>query len=244
MFTPRQDPHLYQHQGKNPGQTFSVLCWNIHKENLHPYFHLQLHQLLLSHPSDFLLLQEYKMPKHLPHELRDFSYAMAANMETKRHVYGLLTASCFNFASKHIELTHRRELLFSTRKSMLLTSHPFADKEMLHIVNLHGINFVSYTTFSNELSKIEAVIRECEGAMIVSGDFNNWSKRRIQALEDFRQRLCLEKASIQEEHHIKRVFSKPIDHIFYRGLKLVRAEAIDTKKVSDHNPIHAVFERL
>ena len=243
MFTPRQDPHFYQHQGKVLGQTFSMLCWNVHKENLHPHFHLQLHQLLLNHPSDFLLFQEYKMPKHLSHELRDFSYAMAANMETKRHIYGLLTSSCFGFASKHIELTHKRELLFSTKKSMLFTSHPFADGEMMHIVNMHGINFVSYTIFSQELSKIEAVIQECEGAMIVSGDFNNWSQRRIQALEEFRHRLCLEKASIQEEHHIKRVFSKPIDHIFYRGLKLVRAEAIDTKKVSDHNPIHARFER-
>lgn len=243
MFAPRQDPHLYQHQGKTPGQRFALLCWNVHKENLHPHFHLQLHQLLLSHPSDFLLFQEYKMPKYLPHELKDFSYAMAANMETRRHIYGLLTASSFDFASKHIELTHKRELLFSTRKSMLLTSHPFADSGTLHIVNLHGINFVSYTTFRNELSKIEAVIQECEGAMIVSGDFNNWSKRRIQALEEFRQRLCLEKASVQEAHHIKRVFFKPIDHIFYRGLKLVRAEAIDTKKVSDHNPIHALFER-
>lgn len=184
------------------------------------------------------------MPKHLPHELRDFSYAMAANMETKRHVYGLLTASCFHFASKHIELTHKRELLFSTKKSMLLTSHPLADGETVHIVNMHGINFVSYTIFSNELSKIETVIQEYKGAMIVSGDFNNWSKRRIQALEAFRQRLCLEKAPVQEEHHIKRVFSKPIDHIFYRGLRLVRSEAIDTKKISDHNPIHAVFEKL
>lgn len=244
MFAPRQEPHFYQHQNSPVTQTFSMLCWNIHKENLHPHFHLQLHQLLLSHPSDFVLFQEYKMPKHLPHELRDFSYAMAANMETRRHIYGLLTASCFDFASKHIELTHKRELLFSTKKSMLLTSHPFSDGKTLHIVNMHGINFVSYTTFSNELSKIVAVLKNCEGAMIVSGDFNNWSLRRIKALEDFRQSLCLEKALVEQEHHIKRVFSKPIDHIFYRDLKLLRAEAIDTKKVSDHNPIHTVFERL
>jgi len=244
MFTPRQDPHLYQHQKKIVAQTFSMLCWNIHKENLHPNFHIQLHQLLCSHPSDFLLFQEYKMPKHILHGLKDFSYAMAANMETRRHIYGLLTATSFGFESKHIELTHKRELLFSTKKSMLLTSHPFADEEILHIVNMHGINFVSHKVFSRELAKIASVLHNCEGAMIVSGDFNNWSKRRIEALENFRKNLCLEKALIQEEHHIKRVFSKPIDHIFYRGLKLIRAEAIDTHKVSDHNPIHAVFEKL
>jgi len=244
MFTPQQDPHLYQHQKKPLAQTFSMLCWNVHKENMHPRFHVQLHQLLLKYPSDFLLFQEYKMPKHLPHGLKDFSYAMAANMETKRHIYGLLTASSFSFESRYIELTHAKELLFSTKKSMLLTSHPFADGDTVHIVNMHGINFVSFKVFSQELVKIKTVLQSCEDKMIVSGDFNNWSKRRIQALEEFRQSLSLEKALVQEEHHIKRVFSKPIDHIFYRGLKLTRAEAIDTKKVSDHNPIHAVFERL
>jgi len=244
MFTPQQDPHLYQHQTKSLNKTFSLLCWNVHKENLHPSFHLQLQQLLLSYPSDFLLFQEYKMSKHLPHGLKDLSYTMAANMETKRHIYGLLTAASFRFESRHIELTHAKELLFSTKKSMLLTSHPFTDGDVVHIVNMHGINFVSFKVFSKELAKIKTLLQAGDGRMIVSGDFNNWSKRRIQALEEFRQSLSLEKALVQEEHHIKHVFSKPIDHIFYRGLKLIRAEAIDTKKVSDHNPIHAVFERL
>jgi endonuclease/exonuclease/phosphatase (EEP) superfamily protein YafD len=244
MFVPRQDPHCYQHQHTTVTQTFSMLCWNIHKENLHPRFDLQLDQLLLSYPSDFLIFQEYKMPKQLLSGLKGFSYAMAPNIETRRHLYGLLTASRFCFASKHIELTHKKELLFSTKKSMLLTSHPFLNGGTLHVVNMHGINFVSFKVFRQELFKVERLLQSCEGAIIVSGDFNNWSQRRIQALQSFGQGLSLETALVQEAHHIKRVFSKPIDHIFYRGLKLIHAEAINTKKVSDHNPIHAVFERL
>lgn len=207
-------------------------------------FKLRLHKLLLSHPSDFILFQEYKMPKLQLHDFKDFSYAMAANMETKRHIYGLLTASCFSFDSKQIELTHRKEFLVSTKKSMLLTSHPFDNGDLLYLVNMHGINFVSLKVFTKELAKIEALLKSCDGAMIVSGDFNNWSKNRIRALDSFQNNLSLEKAQVQEGHHIKRVFSKPIDHIFYRGLNLLKAEAIDTKNISDHNPIHAVFEKL
>jgi endonuclease/exonuclease/phosphatase (EEP) superfamily protein YafD len=52
----------------------------------------------------------------------------------------------------------------------------------------------------------------------------------------------LQKAEITAPHHVKAVFSKPIDHIFYRGVTLIKAEAIDTKKVSDHNPIYATFK--
>ena len=66
----------------------------------------------------------------------------------------------------------------------------------------------------------------------------------MKALEGFKEALSLQKALIQEEHHVKHIFSKPIDHIFYRELRLIKAEAIDTKKVSDHNPLYAVFEKI
>lgn len=244
MFAPHQDPYFYQHQDEKTASTFSLLCWNIHKENLNPRFHLKLDALLLSHPSDFMLLQEYKLPKHRPHQLRDFSYAMAANIETPAHVYGLLTASHVAYDAKQIELTHQKEFGIATQKSMLLTSHSFFDGDVLHIVNMHGINFVSFAAFDKELDKIETLLKTYSGAMIVCGDFNNWSKKRMKALHDFKDVLSLQIAHVNEGHHVKHIFSKPIDHIFYRGLKLVRAEAIDTKKVSDHNPIYAVFEKI
>jgi len=224
--------------------TFSLLCWNIHKENLHQGFHAKLDSLLLEYSSDFLLFQEYKLPKHKPHKLKDFSYAMAANIETQGHVYGLLTASYFGFDAKQIERTHQREFLITTRKSMLLTSHSFCDGDVLHIVNIHGINFVSFKSFTKELKKIESILKMYSGAMIVCGDFNNWSKKRMKALEDFKEALSLQKTLIKEEHHIKHIFDKPIDHIFYKGLRLISAEAINTKKVSDHNPLHAVFKKI
>lgn len=244
MFAPRQNPYFYQHQDKALSRKFSLLCWNIHKENVHPHFHLKLDRVLLKHPSDFLLFQEYKMPKHQPHTLKSFSYAMAANFETKRHIYGLLTASCFRFDAIQIELTRQKEFLISTKKSILLTRHSFSDGKLLYLLNMHGINFVSFKVFSQELEKILSVLLSCDGAMIVCGDFNSWSKKRIRALEAFQTALSLEKAKIDEEHHIKHIFAKPIDHIFYRGVNLIRAEAIDTKNISDHNPIHATFSRL
>lgn len=211
---------------------------------MHPDFKSKLHELLHTHPSDFLLFQEYKMPKNQSHDLRSLSYAMAANIETKRYIYGLVTASYSGFDAKHIELTHQREFLISTRKSALLTSHSFSDGEVFHLLNMHGINFVSSKAFNKELEKVKSILSDCSGPLIVSGDFNNWSKKRIKALEKFQTELSLQKAVVEEKYHIKHVFAKPIDHVFYRGLKLIKAEAIDTKKISDHNPIHAIFERI
>ena len=77
--------------------------------------------------------------------------------------------------------------------------------------------------------------------MIVVGDFNSWSNKRVNILEAFKSELSLTKAEVSMSHHIKHIFYKPLDHVFYRELDLVQAEAIDTKKISDHNPIYAKF---
>ncbi len=244
MLVPQHNPYLYQHQQKAVDKRFSLLCWNIHKENLNPDFQHRLHELLRTHHSDFLLFQEYKMPKHTPQELQKFSYAMGANMQTKEYTYGLLTASTCGFHATKIALTHKKEFIISTRKSTLLTSHFFDNGAPLYLVNMHGINFVPAKLFNDELEKIRQLLHAYEGAMIVSGDFNNWNKKRMKMLEAFQETLGLSKAMVEERHHIKQVFSKPIDHIFYRGLKLISSKAINTKNISDHNPIHAVFQKL
>jgi endonuclease/exonuclease/phosphatase (EEP) superfamily protein YafD len=217
------------------------MVWNIHKENLQPQFLDRFETLIQEYPCDFLLFQEVKFPKKIASVLDSFSYAMASNIETFQHLYGVLTATkiAFNTISSH--LTHRREVGLITYKSMLITHHELPDGQTLNIVNIHSINFVSLKGFIKELEKIKAVLLSCSGPIIVAGDFNNWTKKRIMALETFQHALGLEKADVQEPHHVKQIFAKPLDHIFYRDLQLLKAEAIDTKKISDHNPIYATF---
>ena len=132
----------------------------------------------------------------------------------------------------------------ATCKSQLISQHRLSNGKLLYMVNLHAINFVSLKSFTLELEKIKRELQHYSGAMIIGGDFNNWSTKRVKVLEAFQKDLSLEKADIDAYHHIKHVFSKPLDHIFYRGITLLKAEAIDTKKVSDHNPIYATFQTL
>lgn len=166
---------------------------------------------------------------------------MASNIETFRYLYGVLTATKIAFTTISSNLTHRREIGLITYKSMLITHHELPDGRTLHVVNIHSINFVSIKVFAKELEKIQAALHSCSGPIILGGDFNNWTKKRIMVLETFQHALGLKKAEIQEGHHIKQIFAKPLDHIFYRDLKLLKAEALDTKRISDHNPIYATF---
>jgi len=245
MFVPNNFPSKLQHQEKRLHSTFSLLVWNIHKENQAPIFKEMLQTLLEKYPSDFLLFQEVKHPKDKTYSLSEYSYALASNIETSKNIFGVTTAAKVAFKSINTSVSNNRELGgFATHKSLLITKHSLPNEKNIYIVNLHAINFVSLKSFTLELAKIEHTLQAYSGPLIIGGDFNNWSERRVKVLENFQKQLRLKKAVINQPHHIKAIFSKPLDHIFYRDITLIKAEAINTKNVSDHNPIYATFTTL
>ena len=244
MFIPLIFPQKLEHQEHSLPEQFSVLVWNIHKENQQSSFQEKLTEILHKRPSDFILFQEVKYPKETPYSFENYSYAIASNIETSKNIFGVLTAAQVAFEKIDSRLSTKREMGITTCKSQLISQHRLSNGELLNMVNLHAINFVSLRSFTLELEKIKIELLQYSGAMIIGGDFNNWSTKRVKVLEAFQKDLLLQKADIDEYHHIKHVFSKPLDHIFYRGITLIKAEAIDTKEVSDHNPIYARFNTI
>ena len=243
MFVPKSTPSKLQHQEDSLENTFTVLVWNVHKENQETVFKEALKALLHQFPSDFLLFQEVKHPKAAAYSLDTYSYALASNIETSLNIFGVTTAAKVKFNAINCSISSNRELVgMATHKSLLITEHSFKNGSSIYIINLHAINFVSLKSFTLELAKIKQILQTYSGPMIIGGDFNNWSERRVKVLENFQKELHLKKATIEQPHYIKTIFSKPLDHIFYRGIRLIKAEAINTKKVSDHNPIHATFK--
>ncbi|MDY0117356.1 MAG: hypothetical protein RBR59_07260, partial [Sulfurimonadaceae bacterium] len=77
------------YQEASLSESFSLLSWNIHKENLNPDFKLTLKDILEEHSIDFLLFQEYKINKSYDIIIDQFNYTTAPNIETKSHLYGL-----------------------------------------------------------------------------------------------------------------------------------------------------------
>ena len=242
MLKPRSSPCSNQQTSQPLPHRFSLLLWNIHKENQDRAFVSTLKTLLSKHPCDLLLFQEYKYPKQNLLTLPEYAYTLASNIETDKSYYGVLSAAKSSFITLTSAITQQQELFIATHKSFLITQHQLADKSPLYLVNLHAINFVTLKSFREELKKLEDLLLNYEGAMIVAGDFNSWSKGRVLALQKFQDALGLQKAEVSASEHIKAIFFKPIDHLYYRDITLVDAEAINTKKVSDHNPIYATFK--
>ncbi len=242
MFTPKTFPRNIKQNAFALPEAFSLLIWNIHKENQQAAFQAKLSTLLANKPYELLLFQEVKYQKASPYVLENYCYAVASNIETVNNIFGVLTASQVGFEKIDTLLTDYKELGIATRKSLLLTQHKLSNGKVLHVVNLHAINFVSSNIFKQALSKIQKKLFGCAGPMIVAGDFNNWNLQRVNALHKFQLELGLKKALIESQQHIKKVFDKPLDHLYYRDLTLLKSEAIDTQNISDHNPIYATFK--
>lgn len=223
------------------GEEFGVLCWNTQKLTETPSFQRVLAGILTKYPCLFLLLQEAKLSAQSNWLLPHWSYAVAPNMQTRRSVYGVITASQYAFTEAQARLSKKREGMFATHKSYMLSYHSLAEGGSLLVVNVHAMNFVGANQFSQEIELIKTEILVHKGPLIVAGDFNVWSRQRRLRLLQFCRSIGLRQAIMVDPHHIKTYRQHPLDFIFYRDLSLQSTSAIDTSRVSDHNPLYARF---
>ncbi|HUH41509.1 MAG TPA: endonuclease/exonuclease/phosphatase family protein [Sulfurimonas sp.] len=242
MFKPKSIIKSLKHQESELKEDFSILCWNVAKLTLKSSYKEFVDTLIQEHKLDILLLQEVK--KHLSHELElhDYSYVLSPNIETKKHMFGVLSAFKSSCHSEQAILSKKQELRYATHKTSLITHHKTSDDQTLLVVNLHAINFVKSSAFKHELDSLHVNIKNHQGAMIVAGDFNTWNAKRVAYLREFSSSLELTQVGFSNEKDIKRVFSNTLDYIFYRGVELISSTVVDSKKISDHNPIIAKFK--
>ncbi|MBU0721597.1 endonuclease/exonuclease/phosphatase family protein [bacterium] len=241
MFLPNKCIKSLNHQDKYCAENFTLLCWNVAKLTLSSSYKEYLNTLIKDEDIDILLLQEVKKNSAKKLDLHAFSYILSPNIQTKKHVFGVLSAFKISCENELSLLTRKREFRYATRKVTLITEHKLADDKLLLLVNLHAINFVKNSDFYHELQSIQSVLSFHKGPMIVAGDFNTWNIKRVGFLKEFTHNLSLKEVGFSDQTNLKKVFSYCLDYIFYRDLELVYSKVIDSKKISDHNPILANF---
>lgn len=134
-----------------------------------------------------------------------------------------------------------REPLLRLAKSALVTVYPLFDGQLLMVINIHAVNFsLGIDVYSKQLGPIGEQILNHQGPVIMAGDFNAWSRQRILALSRFAGRMGLEEVTFIDDQR-RTAFGRPLDFIFYRGLKVMEASVLVTR-ASDHNPLLVEFE--
>lgn len=242
MLKPSKSIKILKHQDIACSGGFTLLCWNTAKlTQKHSYKEL-IKTIIEDEKIDIILLQEVKKSVACELDIYDFSYILSPNIQTRNNIFGVLNAFKISCEDELSLLTKKRELSYATHKVTLITKHKISEDQELMIVNLHAINFVKSSDFYHELSNIKSTIKYHRGAMIVAGDFNTWNVKRVNYLREFAHELSLQEVGFSESTKIKKIFSNCLDYIFYRDLNLTYSKVIDTKKISDHNPIVARFE--
>lgn len=195
----------------------------------------------LMQAGDILTLQEGYLTAELEELLGQYNFYwdMATAFRYKKIPNGVLTAA--RVRPDFLCSFRIKEQLSGLPKTVLITRYPLAgsDKSLL-LVNIHMVNLSYDTTiYRQQLEATAEAIAGHPGPLILSGDFNTWSKERQAILDIFIAQLELKTALFSMDDR-SLFLGHPVDHVFYRGL--VQLEAfIKTVTTSDHNPMQVTF---
>ena len=227
---------------------FSLLNWNIYKQQ-NPQWSTKLNEW--ASQADLITLQEAKYDQALIDfsQQQQLTYFQNIAFNYKNDSYGVSTSS--RVQASQACGTRYPEPWTMVPKTGIATIYPIADtvlessssissKESLLLINLHGVNF----TFTAEPLKAQVspylqLIKQHKGPILISGDFNTWSEDRTTEIIDTLVNEGFNETQFTKDKRLI-VFGLPLDHVFYRGLTLIKAQSISTI-ASDHSPQLVTF---
>ena len=126
-------------------------------------------------------------------------------------------------------------------KSALYALYPLSNGQQLAVVNIHAVNFTYGTEeYHRQLKVLVDELSQHQGPVIVAGDFNSWSEQRLKVMSESLSAVGLKEVNYTSDNRTQFITGLPLDHVFYRGLTLEKAEA-PISDASDHNPILVTF---
>jgi endonuclease/exonuclease/phosphatase (EEP) superfamily protein YafD len=127
--------------------------------------------------------------------------------------------------------TKYREFFITAPKLSLLTLYPLPGGKQLLVVNVHLLVFERFGTLKlrSQIAEIEQLLQSHTGPIIMAGDFNTWSQKRLRVVENLARDFNL--TEVQDFPHGRTTADKdskffnwlygvdkklPIDRVFCR----------------------------
>lgn len=237
--------HCYQGEAShlaidNQGE-FEVLVWNIHKQSTVGW---QQELQRLSQTSQLILLQEASISREFTDWLASQSWG--ANYVNAFRVFDV-SAGVLNLATQMPTQACAYlavEPWMRLPKSALYAKYQLSDGQELAVINLHAINFTLGTQDYNlQIAALKQAVEQHKGPLIIAGDFNTWSQQRMEQLSAAMRQMSLQEVVFEPDNRRRFWNELALDHVFFRGLALQRAQA-PTTHFSDHNPMQVQFKLL
>lgn len=222
-------------------QRINLLVWNIYKQN-RSNWRTSLSQY--AGGKQLVLLQEASMTSELREWIKDKRWfgSQVEAFKAFDTTAGVLNLS-LGSPSKACAYTELEPWL-RLPKSALYALYPLSNGEQLAVVNIHAVNFTYGTDeYHRQLKVLVDELSQHQGPVIVAGDFNSWSEQRLKVMSQSLSSVGLKEVSYRRDNRTQFITGLALDHVFYRGLSLEKAEA-PISDASDHNPILVTFRLL
>lgn len=230
-----------------PSKGIQVLVWNLHKGGDRDF---QKDFALLSYKKDLIISQEMLLNPEMKKTFSDlpdylFSTATSFFMGRDLNRTGVATGSQVPVITSRFLRTKNLEPITDSPKMTLINQYPIENQtEILTVINLHAINFVSAGAFSEEVERIAQLVISLNllhHPLLFAGDFNTWSEERINILNNLTTKLNLTEASFTPDNRLT-FMGNPLDHVFYsEHLELISAKSDLSYQGSDHRPLELIF---
>jgi endonuclease/exonuclease/phosphatase (EEP) superfamily protein YafD len=138
--------------------------------------------------------------------------------------------------------THVTEPIVNTPKMSLITNYAIKDSDQtLMVINIHAVNFVSASDFKKELSRLYDAVKHHNGPIILAGDFNTWSAKRLASVTEMINKLELKEVTIPFKYR-ETGLRLVLDHMFVRSANVVRIDNMSAINSSDHEPLAVTLD--
>ena len=226
-----QRPSLHSVAGL--GSEIELLNWNI-KKGSKALWQEDLRSMALD--ADLVVLQESAVEIGVESEVPHLEHtSFARGYTTGSRTTGVATYS------KTAPLSECRfqvtEPLLRTPKATSVTQYPLADTaDTLLVVNVHAVNFTcGVVRFREQINQVRDVVAAHDGPAILSGDFNTWSRKRLDVVNELVGDLGFSPVPLQDD--VRTTFNGyPLDHVFVRGFESANGDSAPVTS-SDHNPM-------
>jgi len=227
---------------------FSLLNWNIHKQQ-NPEWSAKLNEW--ASQAELITLQEAKYDQALIDfsQQQHLTYFQNIAFNYKDERYGVNTFSrvqatqaCGTRFSEPWTMVPKTGIatIYPITHSSPVDSTLIGSQPSLLLINLHGVNFtLTAKPLKAQVMPYLQLIKQHKGPVLISGDFNTWSEDRTTEIIDTLVNAGFNETQFTKDQRLI-VFGLPLDHVFYRGLTLIKAQSISTI-ASDHSPQLVTF---
>ena len=228
----------------------SIVTWNTQKGG-DPQFKADLRTLIAEEQPDFVFLQEAKADLSESNQIGGYFAGSWKYPWPGGPTIGLLTLSRVPPGRIEPLPSKGREFLITAPKLSLLTVYLLPNGDSLLAVNVHLLAFERWGTRNvrAQLDELQAIITEHPGPVILAGDFNTWSQKRLDLVDELAEELQLtEVTGFPAGRHTAGMRTSlmnwvfgidkdlPLDRVYYRGFRHHTARVLPYGS-SDHSAI-------